>query len=96
MGRSGSRELVDDHRVDAVRILDFAHAAGYVSQIGQAVQAAGSALAPTWLTKHLHALKHEGPAQVLSDLRVLAEAHPDLEGVQGALTYLEKRVGHMQ
>jgi hypothetical protein len=41
--------LVDDHRADAVRMLDFAQAAEYVSQIGQAVQAAGTALAPTWL-----------------------------------------------
>jgi hypothetical protein len=88
--------LVDDHRPDAVRILDFAHAAGYVSQIGQAVQAAGTALAQTWLTKQLHALKHDGPAQVLSDLRVLAGAHPYLEEVQGALAYLEKREGQMQ
>ena len=69
---------------------------GYVSQIGQAVQAAGTALAPTWLTKQLHALKHDGPAQVLSDLRVLTGAHPDLEEVQGALAYLEKREGQMQ
>lgn len=88
--------FVDDHRADALRILDFAHAAEYVSQIGQAVQAAGTALAPTWLAKQLHALKHDGPAQVLSDLRVLAGAHPDLEGVQGALAYLEKRERQMQ
>ena len=33
--------LVDYHRADAVRILDFAHAAEYVNAIGQAVQAAG-------------------------------------------------------
>ena len=32
--------LVDYHRADAVRILDFAHAAEYVNAIGQAVQKA--------------------------------------------------------
>src|SRR5581483_4912872 len=36
--------LVDYHRADAIRILDFAHAAEYVSQIGQAVQGAGGHL----------------------------------------------------
>src|SRR5438105_10401311 len=36
--------LVDYHRADAVRILDFAHAAEYINEIGQAVQAAGGRL----------------------------------------------------
>jgi hypothetical protein len=40
--------LVDYHRADAVRMLDFAHAAEYINDIGQAVQAAGGRLAH-WL-----------------------------------------------
>ena len=32
--------LVDYHRADAMRILDFAHAAEYINEIGQAVQKA--------------------------------------------------------
>jgi hypothetical protein len=32
--------LTDYHRADAVRILDFAHAAEYINDIGQAVEAA--------------------------------------------------------
>ncbi len=39
--------LVDYHRADAVRILDFAHAAEYINEIGQAVQAAGGRLPAT-------------------------------------------------
>jgi hypothetical protein len=50
---------------DALRILDFAHAAEYVSQIGQLAQAAGAVLPATWLQKQLHDLKHEGPTTVL-------------------------------
>lgn len=88
--------LVDDHRSDAVRILDFAHAASYVSEIGQAVQAAGTSLASGWLTAQLHCLKHEGPAGLLSELGMLAKRHPDLEAVLGALAYLEKREWQMQ
>jgi hypothetical protein len=88
--------LVDDHRADAVRILDFAHAAEYISQIGQAVAQAGTTLPATWLTDQLHTLKHEGPPKVLADLRELAVSHPALEAVQEALRYLEKRVPQMQ
>src|SRR5438874_5397617 len=40
--------LVDYHRADAVRILDFAHAAEYINAIGQAVQAAGGRLPAGW------------------------------------------------
>ena len=47
MERSGYKGLVDYHRADAVRILDFAHAAEYVNEIGQAVQAAGGRLPAT-------------------------------------------------
>src|SRR5205823_1816716 len=46
--------LVDYHRRDAVRILDFAHAAEYVNEIGQAVQAAGGRLPARWLEGVLH------------------------------------------
>lgn len=45
--------LVDYHRADAVRILDFPHAAGYINAIGQAVQAAGGRLPAQWLV-HTH------------------------------------------
>ena len=51
--------LVDYHRADAVRILDFAHAAEYVNEIGQAVRAAGGRLPATWLEGVLHRLKHQ-------------------------------------
>jgi hypothetical protein len=51
--------LVDYHRADAVRILDFAHAAEYINEIGQAVQAAGGRLRRHWLEGVLHRLKHQ-------------------------------------
>src|SRR5260370_39546357 len=60
--------LVDYHRADAVRILDFAHAAEYINEIGQAVQAAGGRLPATWLEAVLHRLKHPGPERVLQHL----------------------------
>ena len=87
--------LVDYHRADAVRILDFAHAAEYVNEIGQAVQAAGGRLPPTWLTGLLHRLKHQGPARVLKHLAWLAARYPS-PLIQEKLAYLQKRETHMQ
>ena len=87
--------LVDYHRADAVRILDFAHAAEYINDIGQAVQAAGGRLPACWLKGVLHRLKHQGPARVLRHLRWLAARYPSPR-MQEKLTYLQKREAHMQ
>src|SRR6266567_3084253 len=87
--------LVDYHRADAVRILDFAHAAEYINDIGQAVQAAGGRLPARWLQGMLHRLKHQGPARVLRHLSWLAARYPS-PLMQEKLTYLQKREAHMQ
>src|SRR5947209_12956079 len=87
--------LVDYHRVDAVRILDFAHAAEYVNEIGQAVQAAGGRLPVGWLEGVLHRLKHQGPQRVLTHLNWLVAHYPS-PVVQEKLAYLQKREAHMQ
>jgi hypothetical protein len=87
--------LVDYHRADAVRILDFAHAAEYVNEIGQAVQAAGGRLPAHWLEGVLHRLKHQGPERVLQHLAWLAARYPS-SLLQEKLTYLQKREAHMQ
>ena len=87
--------LVDYHREDAVRILDFAHAASAVSDIGEAVRATGRRLPATWLEGVLHRLKHQGPARVLTHLAWLSARYPS-PLAQEKLTYLQKREAHMQ
>jgi hypothetical protein len=87
--------LVDYHRADAVRILDFAHAASAVSDIGEAVRAAGGRLPASWLTGVLHRLKHQGPTRVLTHLARVVTRYPS-EASQEKLTYLQKREAHMQ
>ncbi len=87
--------LVDYHRADAVRILDFAHAAEYINEIGQAVQAAGGRLPVSWLEGVLHRLKHQGPARVLQHLAWLAAHYPS-PTIQEKRAYLQKREAHMQ
>jgi len=94
-GASWLQGLVDYQRVDAVRILDFAHAAEYVNEIGQAVQAEGGSLPARWLEGVLHRLKHQGPQRVLKHLSWLA-AHSPSPTIQGNLAYLQKREAHMQ
>jgi hypothetical protein len=88
--------VVDYHRADAVRILDFAHAAEHISDMGHAASSQGLALADDWLTKQLHELKHHGPSQVLADLRELVALHPDVKELRDNLAYLEKREAQMQ
>jgi hypothetical protein len=88
--------MVDLHRPDAVRILDFPHAAEYVSEIEQWLRSAGAELPAQWLKDQLHQLKHQGPGAVLETLRTLQRAHPEVEQVAEKLTYLEKREAHMQ
>jgi hypothetical protein len=87
--------LTDYHRADAVRILDFAHAAEYLNDIGQAVLSAGGRLPAHWLQGVLHRLKHQGPARILKHLAWLAARYPS-PVMQEKVTYLQKREAHMQ
>jgi hypothetical protein len=77
--------VVDYHRADAVRILDFAHEALHISELGHAAIGAGLALADDWLDQQLHELKHEGPSQVLADLRLLVAKQPDVKELRDHL-----------
>ena len=88
--------FVDLHRPDAVRILDFAHAAGYLSEIAELVRAAGTRLPQEWLTEQLHELKHHGPAAVLKEVTRLLQLHPHVPDLDTKVTYLCKREQHMQ
>jgi len=59
--------FIDYHRDDAVRVLDFPHAAGYVAQMGSAVWGVETETTKEWLSKQLHTLKHEGPRRTLKN-----------------------------
>ena len=85
--------VIDLHRPDAVRILDFAHAAQHLSDAAQAVFGAGSAAARTWLADQCHELKQGDPDHVIAAvaaLPVAAAADPQTavasrDAVQGYL-----------
>jgi hypothetical protein len=80
--------FVQGHRHDALRILDFAHAAGYFSEIADKVRDGGGHLPAKWVDGVLHRLKHEGPARVLRHVTWLARRYPQ---IQEQVNYLQKR-----
>lgn len=86
--------IVDLQRPDAVRILDFPHAAQAVSAIGEEADL-GEAL-PSWLATQLHTLKHEGPAPLLAELARLCARFPLNEPMSKHYAYLAKRTERMQ
>ena len=90
--------FVDWHRPNAVRILDFSHAGGYVAKIGQTTFGADTPELAAWLTSHLHDLKHEGPDNVLAELQEMVQKHPKANELElpKTVAYLEKRTPQMQ
>lgn len=94
-GAEWEQGFIDYHREDAIRVLDFPHAAGYIAQMGNAIWGEETEATTQWLSKQLHTLKHEGPTGVLSELRTVVQEHPDLPELAKPLAYLEKREAHM-
>ncbi len=97
-GAEWGQTFLDLHRPDAVRILDWPHAAGYVAKVAHAVFGVGSEASGRWLSVQLHELKHGDPEAVLAKLRGLREdlllqegRGEALEVVCSSLEYLEKR-----
>jgi len=88
--------FVDLHRPDAVRILDFPHAAEHVSLLLQALQQAGMNLPPDLLSRLLHRLKQCGPPLLLRLLDRLPHHLVQQEGVREQVGYLCKRIPLMQ
>jgi hypothetical protein len=88
--------FVDYHCPEAVRILDFAHAAERICQIGDVVLGEGSAATLSWRTEQLHELKHKGASDLVATLRTFATDHLMMSLVEENLAYLDKRVTQMQ
>jgi hypothetical protein len=63
--------LVDLHRPDAIRILDFPHAVESLSAAVQATLGVGAVATAAWLARHAHELKTGDPDAVLAAVRAL-------------------------
>lgn len=86
--------FLDFHCPEAVRILDFPHAAERLSQVSQLIFEPDPA--KSWFELQRHQLKHEGPAEVLRELERLHSQHPQLPLIAEHLAYLQKREAQMQ
>jgi hypothetical protein len=100
-GAAWCQRFYDWHCPAAVRILDWAHAAGYVVAAAQATFGAGTVRATTWLTTTLEQLLTGTPGGVFAALRTLpvaAAAQPDQARAQVAesLAYLEARAAQIR
>ena len=70
-GAEWRQSFIDLHRPDAVRILDWRHAAEHLARAGQVACGAGTAAAGEWLGIQLRQLKHGEPEDMLRNLRAL-------------------------
>ena len=91
-GADWIQDFIDAHCRDAVRIIDFPHAAGYVADAAKAAFGPGTREAAIWLATWLHELKHGTLTAVLGAIRALSMPSPEAEEVrETVLGYLTKR-----
>jgi hypothetical protein len=93
--------FVDLHRPDAVRILDFPHAAEHLTAAVAATLGKETPQTRAWLDRWLHELKHGDPADVLEAICLLPTASATdpvaAEAARaGAVDYLAARWGQIQ
>lgn len=91
-GAEWCQSFLDAHCPQAVRILDFPHAVGYLSQAAQAAFGAGTAATSAWVSAQATELKTGNPAMVLARLAAL----PPGEVRDGALGYLTPRLAQLR
>lgn len=82
--------FLDEHCPDALRIIDWGHAAGYLGQAAQALFGPGTADCAAWAEAQLSQLWSGDPARVVAELASLETTAP--EAVRLARHYLEKRL----
>jgi len=95
-GAEWEQGFTDYHCPQAIRILDFPHAAEHVNLIGETLYGQHTTESRDWLSDRLHRLKHEGPDELLLEFQQLQQAHPEKEAITSNLAYLEKRRAQMQ
>lgn len=96
-GAAWEQSFIDFHRPDAIRILDFAHAAEYLAEAGRSLYGEQSAKFRHWFEAQGNRLKKGQPEQLFKQLRQLAqtaqaEGKPEAQqAIQSSLAYLEPR-----
>jgi hypothetical protein len=95
-GADWLQSFAEIHRADAVRILDFPHAAEHLAKLLEVLSTSGLTFPPQMLERSLHVLKHRGPEALVRMANRLTEAETGREDVREHLGYLRKRLSLMQ
>lgn len=95
-GAEWCQAFVDRYRPDAVRILDFPHAAEHLNALLEAGEQAGLSLPEQMLSRCLHILKHRGPSPLLRLEDRLAPELAKQKGIEVHAEYLRKREALMR
>jgi predicted nucleic acid-binding Zn ribbon protein len=95
-GADWCQTFTDRHRPDAVRILDFPHAAEHITKLLETLEQTGMRFPPHVLDRCLHILKHRGPQPLQRMADRLGSDLTQRKGVYEHLDYLRKRVALMQ
>lgn len=96
-GAVWEQSFIDYHRTDAVRILDFPHAAQYVAESGRQHYEEESPQLKKWFEQQCSRLKQGDPDEVLKEMERLkkrSERKGDeqaKEVIESSLAYLQKR-----
>jgi hypothetical protein len=96
VGADWLQAFVEIHRADAVRILDFPHAAEHLAKLLEALRKSGLTLPAKLLERCLHLLKHRGPSTLARMADRLTKAEIAQEDVREHLGYVRKRLSLMQ
>lgn len=94
-GAEWIQSFIDYHSPQAVRIIDFAHALGYIADAGKAIWGEGSDAFKSWFERMAHQLKHKPPKRTLADLRLLqpkAKTDEQAAVLDRAIHYLQTRL----
>ena len=92
-GADWCQHFLDWHCPEAGRILDFPHAAEYVSAAGRSVFGAETPALTAWLDQQLTELKHGDPDQVLAALTALPAVR--VAGAEGEHCPRDTAVGYL-
>ena len=87
--------VIDYHCPQATRVIDFAHAQGYLAVVGRAIYGPETDAFRQWYGRLSRQLGHQPPQRTVGELRLLQRQHPDHpegEAVEAAIRYLENRL----
>lgn len=94
-GAAWIQQFLDYHCPQATRIIDFAHAASYVAQVGKAAWGEVSDTFKHWFDSACHRLKHQPPQESIANLTLLlpkAKTDEQRLTMEKALFYLQRRL----